>query len=283
MASIGAIFTSTYCTKQLNPWPNSSASCVVNYSRLSACQGDIRPFEGDPNTRGHLTSLRNKPQQEQPRQLSAPILAWIVSQCIQLSFDGKKCVLLLCWWKASFLKSGHIYLLSSNSVEYTFAKLCCILNNKQALKSKLSNIWLLFCQWVHFCNKVDDNTIDLRKINLKRSLLFMYSCMYIHKLSVSHILIVAFAHIIIKSSILLKLCKVYQGYHKVITFSTRCTYPCRVVTHSLALWLWKIFHILVGLWHTVLHYGCERFSRYKLNFILQINAKVVGRAITKTS
>ena len=41
MASIGAIFTSTYHTKQLNPWPNSSASRVVNYSRLSACQEDM--------------------------------------------------------------------------------------------------------------------------------------------------------------------------------------------------------------------------------------------------
>ena len=64
MASIGVIFTSTYHTKQLNPWPNSSASCVVNYSQLSACQGDMQPFEGDPYTRERLTSLRNKPQQK---------------------------------------------------------------------------------------------------------------------------------------------------------------------------------------------------------------------------
>ena len=55
MASIGVIFTSTYHTKQLNPWPNSSASRVMNYSRLSACQGDMGPFEGDPSTRGRLT------------------------------------------------------------------------------------------------------------------------------------------------------------------------------------------------------------------------------------
>ena len=108
-ASVGAIFTSTYHTKQLNPWSNSSASRVVNYSRLSGCQGDIEPFEGDLSTRGHLTSLRNKPQQKQPRKLSASIHARIVSQCIQLSFDGEKCVLLLCAWKASFLKSGHIF------------------------------------------------------------------------------------------------------------------------------------------------------------------------------
>ena len=107
MASIGVIFTSTYHTKQLNPWPNSSASRVVNYSQLSACQGDMQPFEGDPSTCGRLTSLRNKPQQKQPRQLSASIPGCIISKCIQLSFDGEKCVLLLCAWKAFFPKSGH--------------------------------------------------------------------------------------------------------------------------------------------------------------------------------
>ena len=110
MASIGVIFTSTYHTKQLNPWPNSSASRVVNYSQLSACQGDMQPFEGDPYTRGRLIGLRNKPQQKQPGQLSASIPGWIVSQCVRLLFDGEKCVLLLYAWKPAFLRSGHIYL-----------------------------------------------------------------------------------------------------------------------------------------------------------------------------
>ena len=73
MTSIGVIFTFTYYTKQLNPWPNSSASRVVNYSQLSARQGDMQPFEGDPYTRGRLTSLRNKPEQKQPGKLSASI------------------------------------------------------------------------------------------------------------------------------------------------------------------------------------------------------------------
>ena len=50
-------------TKQLNPWPSSSASCVVNYRLLSACQGNMEPFKGYPSTHGHLKSLRNKPQQ----------------------------------------------------------------------------------------------------------------------------------------------------------------------------------------------------------------------------
>ena len=96
MASICVIFTSTYHTKQLNPWPNSSASRVVNYSQLSACQGDMQSFEGDPYTHGCLTSLRNKPQQKQPEQLSASIPGCIVSQRVRLLFDGEKCVLLLC-------------------------------------------------------------------------------------------------------------------------------------------------------------------------------------------
>ena len=107
-ASIGAIFTTTYHTKKLNPWPNSSVSHVVNYSQLSAYQGDMEPFEGNPSTRGHLTSLRNKPQQKEPGQLSASIPAWSVSQCVQLLFGGEKCVLLLCAWELVFLKSDHI-------------------------------------------------------------------------------------------------------------------------------------------------------------------------------
>ena len=62
MASIGTILTSTYHIKQLNPWPNSLALHVVNYSRLSACQGDMQPFEGNPRSpHGHMTNLRNKP------------------------------------------------------------------------------------------------------------------------------------------------------------------------------------------------------------------------------
>ena len=117
MASIGIIFTSTYHRKHLNPWPNSSASCVVNYSQLSACQGDMQQFEGDPYTRGRLTSLRNKPQQKQPGQLTASIPGSIVSQRVQLLFNGEKCVLLLCAWKPAFLRSGHISVCCHNCLE----------------------------------------------------------------------------------------------------------------------------------------------------------------------
>ena len=73
MASIGGIFTSTYNTKQLNLWPNSSASRVVNYSQLSGFQGDMQPFEGDLSTRGRQTSLRSKLQQKKPGKFSASI------------------------------------------------------------------------------------------------------------------------------------------------------------------------------------------------------------------
>ena len=122
MASIGAIFTSTYHTKQLNPWLNSSASREVNYSQLSACQRDVEPFEGDPSTCGCLTSLGNKPNQKQPGELkiSTSLLAWIVSQCVHLSFDGKKCILILCVWKPAFLKSSHILLFEVFCKRWTF-------------------------------------------------------------------------------------------------------------------------------------------------------------------
>ena len=101
MASIGVVFTSTYHTKQLNPWPNpwqnSSASHVVNYSQLSACQGDMQPFEGDPYTLGRLKSLRNKPQQKHPGKLSthqylAELLVNVYSYCLMV----KVCLAIVC-------------------------------------------------------------------------------------------------------------------------------------------------------------------------------------------
>ena len=73
MVSISAIFASTYHIKQLNPLPNSSANHLVNYSWLSARQEEMEPFENWPSTSGHLTSLRNKPQQKEPGQLSLSV------------------------------------------------------------------------------------------------------------------------------------------------------------------------------------------------------------------
>ena len=96
MASIGVIFTSTYHTKQLNPWPNSSASRVVNYSQLSACQGDMQPFEGDPYTHGCLTSLRNKPSKSSPgnfqHQYLAELLVNMYSYCLMVKSVSCYCV-----------------------------------------------------------------------------------------------------------------------------------------------------------------------------------------------
>ena len=60
MVFTGVIFTSTYHTKKLNPWPNSSASHVVNYSQLYTCQGDRKLFKDHQITHRCLTSLRNK-------------------------------------------------------------------------------------------------------------------------------------------------------------------------------------------------------------------------------
>ena len=56
IASIGAISTSTYHTKQLNAYPTSSASVFVNYSWLLACPRKIELVKDHPNTHGHLTS-----------------------------------------------------------------------------------------------------------------------------------------------------------------------------------------------------------------------------------
>ena len=50
MASIGAIVSSTYHTRHLNPLPTSPASCVVIYTQLSACPGEIEPFKDHPGT-----------------------------------------------------------------------------------------------------------------------------------------------------------------------------------------------------------------------------------------
>ena len=144
MASIGAIFTSTYHTKQVNPWSNSSASCVVNFSQLSTCQGDMQPFEGNLSTCECLTSLRNKPQQKQPRQLSASILLLIVSQCIKLLFNGEKCVLLLYAWQPAFLKSSHKCWLLPSLMPLILAVYPC--DNKKL--ANMNETALLMC--IHF-------------------------------------------------------------------------------------------------------------------------------------
>ena len=68
MTSISVIFTSTCHTKQLNSWPNSSASRVVIQSQLSAFLGKMGPFKGHSSTHGHQTGLRNRPECKQTVQ-----------------------------------------------------------------------------------------------------------------------------------------------------------------------------------------------------------------------
>ena len=61
MAFIDAIFNTTYHTRQLNFWPNSSASHVVNYSWLTACQGDTHmEIFGCNNVVSHKAATRLK-------------------------------------------------------------------------------------------------------------------------------------------------------------------------------------------------------------------------------
>ena len=102
LASIGAIFTSTYYTKQqIHGQTHHSvmwwitACCLLIKGRWS-------------HLKIILAWTSDKLQQKQPGKLSTLIPPWIVRWCVQLSFDGEKRVLLLGAWKAAFLKSSHI-------------------------------------------------------------------------------------------------------------------------------------------------------------------------------
>ena len=92
MASIGIIFTSKKHTKQLNQWPNSSASRVVNYKQLSACQGDMQPFKGDPYTHGRLTSHSKSSLGNFQHQYLAELLVNVYSYCLMVKSVSSCCV-----------------------------------------------------------------------------------------------------------------------------------------------------------------------------------------------
>ena len=47
------------------PWPTSPASCVVIYSRLSACPGEMGSFEDHVRAHGCLANLKNMSQKKQ--------------------------------------------------------------------------------------------------------------------------------------------------------------------------------------------------------------------------
>ena len=139
MASIGVIFTSTYHTKQLNPWPNSLASRVVNYSQLSACQGDMQPFEGDLYTRGRLTSLRNKPQQSSPgnfqHQYLAELLVNVYNYCLMVKSVSCCCV-----------RGSRLF---SNLVTYSLLGLASYINLKFPRLITTSNVSHGYFEYIH--------------------------------------------------------------------------------------------------------------------------------------
>ena len=111
MASIGAIFTSTHHTKQLNPLPNSSANRMVNHSsscllvkgrwshlKTGLALVDVWQASETSHSKSSLGNFQHQ----------AWIVIFLVNRYVQLSFDGEKCVLLLCVCKVIFLRSGHI-------------------------------------------------------------------------------------------------------------------------------------------------------------------------------
>ena len=108
IAFIGTIFTSTHHTKQLNPWPNSLASHVVNYSQLSVCQGEMEPF--DRRLFEHLWTSRQASETSHSKsslsnfqhQYLPELLVYVYSCHVMVkSMSG----LPLCVWKVVFLKS----------------------------------------------------------------------------------------------------------------------------------------------------------------------------------
>ena len=92
----------------LNPWPISSTSCVVIYSKVVACTSQPVAFNGHPSIHGRLTGLRNKPQQKQTCQYLAVMYWQLVSVLMELSIDGENCSLTWCAQVAGFGKAGHI-------------------------------------------------------------------------------------------------------------------------------------------------------------------------------
>ena len=107
MASVIAIFSSTYHTKQLNPWPTSPARGVVIYSHLSACPGKMKPFK---RSLCHSWTSDKLQKQIAAKAFWANFSTNIWLNCVQLSCDGEKGVFLLCGWKpcGSFHKDSNI-------------------------------------------------------------------------------------------------------------------------------------------------------------------------------
>ena len=110
MASIDVILTSTYPTKHSNPWPNSSASHVVNYSWLYACPGEMELFKE------HLSSEHlwksDKPHKQTTAKavwatfnINASLNCWLM--CTAINWWWKVCLAVVCVWEPAFLWSSH--------------------------------------------------------------------------------------------------------------------------------------------------------------------------------
>ena len=69
---------------------------MVISRRVVACTSQPVAFNGHTSTRGHLTGLRNKPQQKQTCQHLAVVYWQLVSLLMELSIDGEKCSLTWC-------------------------------------------------------------------------------------------------------------------------------------------------------------------------------------------
>ena len=65
----------------------------MNYSQLSACQGEMEPTEDHPNTHGCLTSLRNKNNLGNFQHQYLPeLLVNVYSYCVMV----KVCLSVVC-------------------------------------------------------------------------------------------------------------------------------------------------------------------------------------------
>ena len=123
-SSIGAIFTSAYHTKQLNPWLNSLARRVVsyNYSHLSACPEGMDPLKftrelvdiWQASEVSHSkSSLENIQHQYLPQ-----LVVNLCSHCLMVKSVSCCCV----HWSQLFSNQVTIYFLSSPFSSKTILK-----------------------------------------------------------------------------------------------------------------------------------------------------------------
>ena len=89
MGSFGVIFTSTYHTKQLNPWPNSSASCVVakgicSHIKATRTLMDLRQASETSPSKSSLCNFQH--------QYLAELLVNIYSYCLMVKSVSCCCV-----------------------------------------------------------------------------------------------------------------------------------------------------------------------------------------------